>query len=82
MDYSKYSYRVIWSSEDSSWVGLCAEFPSLSHLSNGRRDTLNGILDLVDHVVADMISEGETPPTPIFEKAYSGKFQECLQVYV
>jgi hypothetical protein len=25
-----YSYRVIWSEEDKEYVGLCAEFPTLS----------------------------------------------------
>lgn len=27
-----YTYRVIWSEEDEEYVGLCAEFPSLSWL--------------------------------------------------
>jgi hypothetical protein len=29
----RYTYRVTWSEDDSEYVGLCAEFPSLSWLS-------------------------------------------------
>jgi hypothetical protein len=28
----KYTYRVTWSEDDGEFVGLCAEFPSLSWL--------------------------------------------------
>ncbi len=30
MDKDRYTYRVTWSDEDGEYVGLCAEFPSLS----------------------------------------------------
>ena len=29
----RYTYRVTWSEDDSEYVGLCAEFPSLSWLA-------------------------------------------------
>ena len=32
MDSKRYTYRVTWSAEDNKYVGLCAEFPSLSWL--------------------------------------------------
>ncbi|PJA42533.1 MAG: toxin-antitoxin system HicB family antitoxin, partial [Lysobacterales bacterium CG_4_9_14_3_um_filter_62_6] len=32
MNTRHYTYRVIWSDEDVEFVGLCAEFPSLSWL--------------------------------------------------
>lgn len=32
IDARHYTYRVIWSEEDQEFIGLCAEFPSLSHL--------------------------------------------------
>ncbi|MGV7292077.1 antitoxin HicB, partial [Mycobacterium kansasii] len=32
MNEYHYTYRVEWSPEDGEWVGLCAEFPSLSWL--------------------------------------------------
>ena len=32
MDSKQYTYRVTWSAEDNEYVGLCAEFPSLSEV--------------------------------------------------
>ncbi len=32
MDSKQYTCRVTWSAEDNEYVGLCAEFPSLSWL--------------------------------------------------
>ncbi len=31
-EVDKYTYRITWSEEDGEFVGLCAEFPSLSWL--------------------------------------------------
>jgi hypothetical protein len=46
-----YTYRVEWSDEDNEWVGLCAEFPSLSWLDPDKAKALAGITRLVqDHV--------------------------------
>jgi predicted HicB family RNase H-like nuclease len=70
-----YTYRVTWSEEDQEYVGLCAEFPSLSYLDENMADALEGIVELVGDVVADMTSNGETIPEPLAEKDYSGKFQ-------
>ena len=75
VNYEHYSYRVIWSSEDEEFVGLCAEYPSLSYLDENRVGALNGITDLVKDVLTDMEANGEKPPVPISEKNYSGKFQ-------
>ena len=74
VNYEHYTYRVIWSSEDEEYVGLCAEFPSLSYLDESRIAALNGITDLVKDIVVDMETNGEKVPTPISEKQYSGKF--------
>lgn len=70
-----YTYRVTWSEEDEEFVGLCAEFPSLSYLDENRSATLEGITSLVKEIVADMQASGEEIPEPISEKTYSGKFQ-------
>ena len=75
VNHKHYTYRVIWSEEDQEFVGLVAEFPSLSYLHKNQTNALKGIVDLVEHVVADMIANGETPPEPIADKQYSGKFQ-------
>ena len=70
-----YTYRVTWSPEDGEYLALCAEFPSLSWLAEAPETALAGIRRVVASSVADMISSGETPPTPLAEKRYSGEFQ-------
>lgn len=75
VNHEHYAYRVIWSTEDEEFVGLCAEYPSLSYLDEDRMAALNGITQLVNNVVLDMAENGERVPKPISERQYSGKFQ-------
>lgn len=75
VDPKHYTYRVIWSEEDGEFVGLCTEFPSLSHLDETQNAALQGIVDLVADVVVHMQSAEETPPVPIADREYSGRFQ-------
>lgn len=75
INHEHYTYRLIWSVEDEEFVGLCAEFPSLSYLDPNRSQALKGITNLVKDVVADMETNGETIPEPITQRTYSGKFQ-------
>ena len=70
----KYTYRVTWSEEDGEYVGLCAEFPSLSWLDESDEKAFQGIKTIVAEVVADMISNGEEAPEPLASKKYSGKY--------
>ena len=50
----RYTYRVRWSEEDEEYVGLCAEFPSLSWLAATPEDALIGIRYVVSGVLAEM----------------------------
>jgi predicted HicB family RNase H-like nuclease len=70
----RYTYRVTWSEEDNEYVGLCAEFPSLSWLASTPEAALRGIREVVGEVVADLEAKGELVPEPIATKQYSGKF--------
>ena len=70
----RYTYRVTWSEEDSSHVGLCAEFPSLSWLDSSPEKALTGIRKLVREVLKDLVQSGEEVPEPIALKNYSGRF--------
>jgi len=70
----RYTYRVTWSEEDNEYVGLCAEFPSLSWLEPSPEEALKGIRKTVAQVVADLEKSGEPVPEPIAVKKYSGKF--------
>lgn len=69
-----YTYRVTWSAEDGEYLGLCLEFPLLSWLAEGAEEAFSGIRDLVRGILADMESTGETPPAPLAERRYSGRF--------
>jgi predicted HicB family RNase H-like nuclease len=71
---SRYTYRVTWSDEDQEYVGLCAEFPSLSWLANTPEAALRGILDIVADTVLDMQSNNESIPEPLAMRRYSGIF--------
>ena len=70
----RYTYRVTWSEDDNEYVGLCAEFPSLSWLALTPETALKGIRNLVAEVVADMEASDEAFPNPIACRSYSGKF--------
>jgi len=69
-----FAYEVMWFPEDNEYVGLCAEFPSLSWLEPSPEEALKGIRHVVANVVADMEASGEPVPEPIALKKYSGKF--------
>ena len=69
-----YTYRVTWSEDDKEYVGLCAEFSSLSWLAKTPEAALKGIRKVVADVVQDMKSNKEEIPEPIASRNYSGKF--------
>ena len=73
-----YTYRVTWSPEDEEFVGFCAEFPSLSWLSDSQEGAFSGIRELVSDCVADMKSNNEQVPEPMADRTYSGKFMVRL----
>ena len=70
----RYTYRITWSVDDREFVGLCIEFPSLSWLAKNPETALKGIRRIVKAAVHDMENNGESPPTPISGKSFSGKF--------
>jgi len=74
----RYTYRVTWSEDDNEYVGLCAEFPSLSWLARTPETALKGIRKLVAEIVKDMDASGEEIPEPIACRPYSGKFMVRL----
>ena len=70
----KYIYRVLWSEEDGEFIGLCAEFPSLSWLAPSAEEALKGIRSVVKECVSDMSKNKEEIPLPLTTRKYSGKF--------
>ena len=69
-----YTYRVTWSEDDHEYVGLCAEFPSMSWLSSSPEAALRGIRGVVADVVADMKRSHEPIPEALASRRFSGKF--------
>ena len=70
----RYTYRVTWSADDAEYVGLCAEFPSLSWLAATPEAALRGIRRVAAEVVADLAAQSEPVPEPLATRHYSGKF--------
>ncbi len=73
-DIDFYTYRITWSADDQEYVGLCAEFPSLSWLEGTPEKALKGIRSVVSAALKDMHTAKEEVPEPISIKNYSGKF--------
>ena len=69
-----YTYRVAWSEADGEYIGLCAEFPSLSWLASEPEAALRGIRQVVADVVTDMLTNDEPVPEPLATKKYNGRF--------
>lgn len=55
----RYTYRAEWSPEDGEYVGLVAEFPSLSWLAATAAEATAGIERLVADALKDMADSGE-----------------------
>ncbi|MDY6917878.1 MAG: type II toxin-antitoxin system HicB family antitoxin [Chloroflexota bacterium] len=70
----RYTYRVFWSDDDGEFVGLCAEFPSLSWLAESAPAAFDGIRGVVREVISDMQANGEPIPEPLATRHYSGVF--------
>jgi predicted HicB family RNase H-like nuclease len=70
----RYTYHITWSEEDGEYIGLCAEFASLSWLASEPEAALQGIRQVVADVVADLQKNGEPVPEHLATKKYSGRF--------
>lgn len=73
----RYTYRVMWSEDDKEFVGLCAEFPSLSWLDAEREAALRGIVQLVRDTVSDL-DVSEQAPVPLTDRPYSGELRSRI----
>lgn len=71
MDHNHYAYSVTWSGDDGEYVGLCAEFPSLSWLAPTPEATFTGIRRLVADILTDIQDSGEPTPQPAADQTYA-----------
>jgi predicted HicB family RNase H-like nuclease len=71
---NRYTYRADWSRHHEEYVGSCIELPSLSRRAPTPREAIGDTEVAVDQFVADLQACGETPPTPLTARSYSGTF--------
>lgn len=62
--HDHYMYVINWYDEQSEYVGLCAEFPSLTWFAKTPELALKGIRNVVKDTVKDMIDNNEPLPKP------------------
>ena len=68
LENDRYTYRVTWAEEDEEYVGLCAEFPSLSWLAEEPEAALRGIRQVVaDEGLAAFRDDGLVKGDGFFE---------------
>ena len=77
----RYSYYVKWASDTQGYVGLCTEFPDMVASALTQEGALYDILAMVNAHVSDMLNKGLTPPKPLSERAFSGKFVVRIPPY-
>src|SRR5690349_14042858 len=76
--HEKLSYRVFWSDEDESFVGVCLELPLISHLDDTFEATATGVRALAKDCIALLREDGKPVPEPLGSAKYSGKLMVRL----
>ena len=67
-EWLRHSPVITWSEEDGEYLGLCAEFPSLSWLASEQEEAFQGIRQVVADVVADLQARGELISEPLADE--------------
>lgn len=65
-----YTYRVAWSPQHGEYVGSCLELPFLRREGATAQEAIGAIEAAVDYYIED--PGGETLPTPMADRSYSG----------
>lgn len=67
-----YTYRVAWSPYHRQYVGTCLELPFMRREAATAQEAVVEVETAVDRHVEIMLNAGETPPTPMADRNYSG----------
>ena len=67
-----YTYRVGWSAPHGEYIGTCLELPHLWRKAPTAQEATVAIEAAVDEHVALLQEYGDTPPTPIADRNFSG----------
>jgi len=70
----RYTYRAESSPGRDEYLGLCMEFPYLKRRAPTAPQAVAAIEEAVKEYVDGLRVCGETPPTPITDRNYSGTF--------
>ena len=60
----RYTYQVVWSPADDSYVATVTEFPSLSWIDTNQIAALRGLVGQVSEILRDLEVTGEPIPDP------------------
>ncbi len=52
----QYTYKTFWSEPDKKFVGTCVDMPGLSHLDTDADGAAQGIRDLVQFVIEELLA--------------------------
>jgi len=77
-----YSYSVMWSEEDKTYVGRVAEFASLAAHGVSPAAALREITEVVGCVLEDVAESGEALPPPLSKRPFSGKLNLRMPEYL
>ena len=72
---TRYLYTVVWSDEDSVYIGRVAEFGLLGAHADTAEEALHEIKTVVGIVLDDMAEKGEAAPQPLGDESFSGNLQ-------
>ncbi len=64
MNHKLYRYYLVTTGEETEFIGLCKEFPSLSFIHESSEVALKSIIDLVEEVIEEMEQSGQPIPIP------------------
>jgi len=73
-EVNRYTYRIEWSPLYDEYVGSCLELPFLRRQAPTAQEAITAIQTAVDEHIDCIQKLGETPPTPMTVRSYSGTF--------
>lgn len=61
----KYSFHLVWSEKDNSYLATIPEFPGLSAFGNTPEEAIKEAKIACELFIEDMLQDGEEVPKPI-----------------
>ncbi len=74
----QYSFNVLWSEQDGSFLALCPEFPGLSALGQTPDEAIKEGTVALELFLEEIRASGQDPPSPRTLEDFSGQFRVRL----